>query len=227
MSEMSGKKTKNKMRVFANLAISLDGKIADLKSPHKTLGTTFDKKMMEQIRHQAEVVVIGAQTLRIFQKPIKAKNKKGRFLVNAVVSQSGVIDASLPFWKDPSIIRFLFTSEKSYLKALESSQDRAFVIVAGKETVEPQEILGAFQKAGFQNVLVEGGGELMHSFIKSGLLQELYLTLTPKILGGRKNPTLVGGNDTLSPWSQTKLLSLKKVKDEIYLHYRFLKARKL
>ncbi len=225
---MSGKKTKSKkIRVFANLAISLDGKIADLKSPHKTLGTSFDKKMMERIRHQAEVVVVGAQTLRIFQKPIKAKNKSGRPLVNAVVSQSGVIDPSLPFWKDPAVIRFLFTCENSYLKALESSQDRAFVIVAGKETVEPQKILQAFVKAGFENILVEGGGELMHSFVKAGLLQELYLTLTPKILGGRKNPTLVGGDDTLSPWPNVKLLDFKKVKDELYLHYRFLKARKL
>ena len=225
---MSGKKKKlKKIRVFANLAISLDGKIADLKNPHKTLGTSFDKKMMEHIRHQAEVVLIGAQTLRVFQKPIKTKNKSGRLLVNAVVSQSGVIDASLPFWKDPSIIRFLFTCEESYLKALESSQDRAFVIVAGKETVEPKKILDAFVKAGFQNILLEGGGELMHGFIKAGLLQELYLTLTPKILGGRKNPTLVGGDDTLSPWPEAKLLELKKVKDELYLHYRFLKARSL
>jgi riboflavin-specific deaminase-like protein len=225
---MSGKKTKSKkIRVFANLAISLDGKIADLKSPHKTLGTSFDKKMMERIRHQAEVVVVGAQTLRIFQKPIKAKNKSGRPLVNAVVSQSGIIDPSLPFWKDPSVIRFLFTCENSYLKALESSQDRAFVIVAGKEAVEPEKILQAFVKAGFENILVEGGGELMHSFIKAGLLQELYLTLTPKVLGGRKNPTLVGGDDTLSPWPHVKLLDFKKVKDEIYLHYRFLKTRKL
>lgn len=225
---MSAKKQKlKKLRVFANLAISLDGKIADLKSPHKTLGTTFDKKMMERIRHQAEVVVVGAQTIRVFAKPIKAKNKSGRFLVNAVVSQSGDVDANLPFWKDPQVIRFLFTCEKSYAKALESSQDRAFVIVAGKDTVEPRKVLEAFVKAGFQNILVEGGGELMHSFIKARLLQELYLTLTPKVLGGRKNPSLVSGDDTLSPWPQMKLLDLKKVKDELYLHYRFLNAQKL
>lgn len=218
---MSEKKKKSKFRVFANLAISLDGKIADLQCPHKTLGTSYDKKMMERIRHQAEVVVIGAQTLRIFKKVIKAKNKSGRNLVNAVVSQSGVIDPSLPFWNDPTVIRFLFTCEKSYLKALESSRDRAFVIIAGKDKVEPKKILEAFAKAGFQNILVEGGGELMHSFMSAGLLQELYLTLTPKVLGGRLNPTLVGGNDTLSPWSQAKLIDFKKVKDELYLHYRF------
>jgi 5-amino-6-(5-phosphoribosylamino)uracil reductase len=225
---MSEKKSKlKKVRVFANLAISLDGKIADLKKPHKTLGTSYDKKMMERIRHEAEVVVVGAQTLRVFKKPIKAKNKNGRFLVNAVVSQSGEIDPELPFWKDPQVIRFIFTCEKSYSKALESSQDRAFVIIAGKETVEPQKVLQAFVKAGFQNILIEGGGELMHSFIGARLLQELYVTLTPKILGGRSNPSLVSGDDTLSPWPEMKLLEQRKVKDELYLHYRFLNGRKL
>jgi riboflavin biosynthesis pyrimidine reductase len=75
-----------------------------------------------------------------------------------------------------------------------------------------------------KNVLVEGGGELMAAFLEAKLLNEIYVTLTPWVLGGKNNPTLVGGPG-LSEWSALKLLKQKKLKDEIYLHYKVLGAK--
>jgi len=54
--------------------------------------------------------------------------------------------------------------------------------------------------------------------LKANLLKELYVTMTPRILGGRRNPSLVGGEDTL--WKNLELLKQRRVKNEIYLHYK-------
>ena len=210
-----------KLKVFANLAVTLDGKIADARHPSKTLGTPADKALMKKIRSLADIVVMGADTLRAFNNVIVAQNKKGRKIANAVVTMSGVIDPQSPFWKNPNVVRFVFTCDENYSKAVESAQDRAFVVSIGKGELSAKALLEALQKAGFENILVEGGGRLIGLFLRENLLNEFYLTLTPWMMGGKNNPSLVSTDDTLSPWRKLKLLSQKKVGNEIFLHYKF------
>lgn len=213
-----------KLKVFSNLAITLDGRIADARHPKKSLGTKADKALMKKVRQQADVVIMGAETLRVMGDAVDVKNKKGRKIVNAIVSKSGKIDPNLKFWKRSDILRFVFTSKKNFAVAVESAQDRAFVVAVGDEDLKASLILETLEKAGFRNILVEGGGQLMGLFLKEGLLNEMYLTLTPWLLGGSANPTLVSTIDTLSPWKKLKILSQKRVANEIFLHYRFLNS---
>jgi 5-amino-6-(5-phosphoribosylamino)uracil reductase len=218
------------MRVFSNLAISLDGKIADARTPKKALGTPLDRKTMDVIRLGADVVVVGAGTLRAHPQVAFARTgtKTGyRKPANAVVTASGDLDPSWPFWDAPDVVRFVFTTEKGYARAVEAARDRAFVVKAGAAgRVEPARILERLKASRLENVLVEGGGELMAEFCRDRLLQELYVTLTPWILGGRDNPTLVGGTG-LESWLPLKLVKSKKVKEEIYLHYKVKGARRV
>lgn len=213
---------KREIRVFGNLAASLDGKIADRAHPSRPLGTAFDRKTMGKIREQADVVIYGAETLRAYTTGVKYKKKDGRYLVNAIISRSGTIDPNLPFWSDPKIIRFVFTCTGSYQAAVKSTRDRAFIIEAGEASVDPKKVLDVLMKAGFTNFLVEGGGQTVRSFLDAKLLNELYLTITPTFLGGSTNPSLVGGDLTLTPWVKGKILSSKRVKDELYMHYKIL-----
>jgi len=210
---------KRAMRVFANLAVSLDGRIADRNVPAKPLGTAYDRRIMKVIRSQADVVIMGAETLRVSKNPVKLRNKKNRFLVNAVITRSGEIDPEIAFWKDPNIIRFVFTCKNSYSKALNSSRDRAFIVVAGETEIDPKIVLATFKKAGFREILVEGGGQVIRAFSNAKCLDELYLTLTPWLIGGADNPSLIGGK-ALDRWRGLTLKSVKKVKNELYLHYK-------
>lgn len=215
-----------KMKVFSNLAVSLDGRIADARHPSESLGTKADKALMKKIREQADVVVMGADTLRALGNAIVVKNKKKRNIVNAVITGSGVIDPSLKFWDRPDVLRFVFTSKENFHKAVSSAQDRAFIVAIGEKSLCAKELLLSLEKAGFKNILVEGGGQVMGLFLKEGLLDEMYLTVTPHLLGGSVNPTLVSTVDTLSPRPKLKLLKQRKVGNELFLHYQFLKAKK-
>ncbi len=218
------------MRTFSNLAISLDGKIADLKSPTKRLGAKFDRNMMDVIRRQADAVLIGANTLRVHPLPMNVPQKKGskrtKQPANVIISKSGDLPRSGSFWESPENIRFIFTTQENLEKASKIAQDRAFVIAAGKGEVDLRQVLKRLAESGLKNILVEGGGEIMAAFLKANLLQELYVTLTPWIVGGRSNPALVGG-DGLPKWAKLKLKSLKRVGEELYLHYRVQGASKL
>lgn len=208
--------------VFSNLAISLDGKIADRISPREPLGTPLDRATMQVIRRRADAVVFGAGTLRAWPAGVRMKPMKGKRpkqLVNVVVTASGDLDPSWPFWQHDDLIRFVFTTNAGFERALKNAGDRAFVVAAGEDRVDSKAILERLKASNLTQILVEGGGELMASFLEDKCLHELYVTLTPWLLGGRENPTLVGGLG-LDPWVKLRLLKMKRVKDEIYFHWK-------
>lgn len=220
------------MRVFSNLAVSLDGKIADRHAPRKSLGTPLDRRTMDVVRKQADVIVMGAGTVRAFPKVAFARSgtKKGyRKPANAIITASGDLDPAWPFWSDPEVVRFVFCSDEGYARALKSAGDRAFVVRASsadKTRVDLKLVLERLKASQLENVLVEGGGELVAEFLHAKLLQEMFITITPWILGGRENPTLAGGGG-LAPWSGLKILKMKRVRDEVYLHARVKGARRV
>ncbi len=215
---------KSKRLVFSNLATSLDGHIAERNNPSRLLGTPYDRQMMKKIRQSADVVIFGAATLRAHPFVIKVKNTHKKYIINAVVSKSGDLDPSWDFWKDPEVIRFVFTTKEGFRKAAEACGDRAFVVETGSGSANPQKILEALERVGAKRIWLEGGGEIMQLFLEASCLDEMYLTLTPWLIGGAANPSLVTGANTLSPWRSTQILSSKKVKNEIYLHLKVLKV---
>jgi riboflavin-specific deaminase-like protein len=73
-----------------------------------------------------------------------------------------------------------------------------------------------------RTVLVEGGGVINASFFAARAVDELFLTLVPRILGGATAPTLVDGAgfaDDQVP--DAHLAELEHVGDELFLRYRF------
>ena len=208
------------MRVFANLAVSLDGKIADLSDPKRLLGTSFDRQNMEVLRRQCDAIIVGANTLRAHSDPMRLRKKTHKHPANVLLSGSGKVLSDARFWEHIDVMRFVFTTELGFKAAQAATNDRAFVIAAGKSHINPVAVLMRLKASGYKSVLVEGGGEVVATFLEAKLLQELYVTLTPWCIGGRENPTLVGGAQALLPWTALKLQSSKRRKDELYLHYK-------
>jgi 2,5-diamino-6-(ribosylamino)-4(3H)-pyrimidinone 5'-phosphate reductase len=79
------------------------------------------------------------------------------------------------------------------------------------------------EKMGLKTILVEGGGELNWSLLRLGLVDELTVTVAPKIAGGRLATTLVEG-DGFDEIAQGVRLQLKKIErkktSELVLHYQ-------
>ncbi|MGI0048642.1 MAG: dihydrofolate reductase family protein, partial [Nitrososphaera sp.] len=76
---------------------------------------------------------------------------------------------------------------------------------------------------GLQRVLVEGGGELNWSILRLGLVDELVVTIAPKIAGGRLATTLVEGDgfDEIVQGIRLKLDQVEQKKTgELVLHYK-------
>ena len=75
------------------------------------------------------------------------------------------------------------------------------------------------EKWGVKRLLCEGGGDLNDALFRAGLVDEIHLTVCPKVFGGRNAPTIAEGIgfEKLSLASQFQLKSSKRVGDEIFL----------
>jgi riboflavin biosynthesis pyrimidine reductase len=86
--------------------------------------------------------------------------------------------------------------------------------------VRPAAVLRELAARGMREVLVEGGGELHFAFAREHLVDDIYVTITPRLIGGDA-PSLLDGRGFLKKnHLELALVSQRRVGDELFLHYR-------
>ncbi|MCC7441378.1 MAG: dihydrofolate reductase family protein [Bdellovibrionales bacterium] len=217
------------MLVFSNLATSIDGKIATARRSHFALGTKADHARMQVLRGRCDAILMGASSLRAFKRPcLYRKARPGRQPLNVVLSRdlSG-LDPNWPFFASAELEgkRVLLTTGKVPPARLRRFASLATVVAlppsASRAGKVAEAIVRALGKLGVRRLLVEGGGEVMWHFVSRDLLDEIHLTLTPKLVGGREAPTLIEGEgfevDTIRTM---RLSSVRRIGHELFLVYR-------
>lgn len=179
--------------VAINMVTTLDGKsvIGSRQEPVQGLGSYVDYETMRQIESQVDAVLIGAGTLRA-TPGLWYPAPVRRY----VLSRSGNVDKSSRFFTD----------------APELAQ-----VVQG----DLREVLAGMRKEGVKKLLLEGGSETNAEFLAAGLVDEIFLTLAPKVKLGSDVPTLAGGQAlSADALLQFELVSCTPVGDEVFLRYR-------
>ena len=207
------------MWVFSNTAVSLDGRIGTVGGDHFNVGTDEDRRRMGVFRGKADAVFIGGETFRMGPEPIieaesLTQKQVRRPIINAVMTRRGVTDEVCQPWQEPRVRLVVFGP---------SSLDREAHAEIGAEVVEassPIEVLDQLEAMGCESVLVEGGGNLIFQLIAAGRLDTIFMTLAPRIIGGRGAPSLAdGAGFSSSEIADFRLSDLEQVGDELYLRY--------
>lgn len=214
------------MKISSNLATSIDGKIATTNREPFPLGTPYDRKLMAEIRSKHDAVLFGGTTLRTWQRYcFAAPLPKGADQPwNIVIShQLKGIDPNWPFFKTRAGRRLLVVTGSISLARRKQFERHCEILSFadfGNSSSAMRRFLAELARRGIRSIVVEGGGEIMWSFVRFNLIEEYFLTLTPRILGGVGAPSLVQG-EGLSPKDSLKLrlLECRKIGDELYLRY--------
>lgn len=208
------------MFILSNLAISLDGKIAFADRKHAPIGTPYDRKQMQVIRKQCDAILMGASTVRAFQKPCLIQNSKKQPYNILLSTNLKGLSTTWEFFKHPikKIIFYTGTVSKTKVAAFEKYAE---LIKINPHLSIALQIVQALKKRRIKRLLVEGGGGVMWHFVEKNLIDEYHVTLTPKIIGGAQTPTLVDGLGFKAP--HLLLLKPKKIRrvgNELYLTYK-------
>ncbi len=207
------------------LAISADGKISDQWRSHPQFGSANDYAHLEQQVAAADGVLFGAATLRaggtamrVLQPELIAERVqagKPSQPVQIVCSRIAKFDLQLPFFRQP-VPRWLVTTQAEQHPGF----DQVLAFAANGEIDWRSAFEHMFQ-LGIKQLAVLGGGELIASLLHLGLIDELWLTVCPILLGGATAPTPISGEGFLeSAAPRLQLLEVKPVEQEVFLHYR-------
>ncbi len=229
----------NRPQTTVILAMTADGKIADrIKNPAR-FGSNADKAHLEAQIALVDGVIFGAGTLRAYGSSLPITNlnllqqrqetNKPLQPVHIVVSASGNLNHQDRFFQQ-LIPRWLLTTETGAVAWQDNQRFERVIIgklLKNNNSFDWQEILAELKQLGIENLAILGGGELVASLLSLDLIDELWLTVCPIIFGGKNAPTPVEGIGFLqSQGKKLRLLEVKQIDREIFLHYKLLKAKR-
>jgi riboflavin-specific deaminase-like protein len=225
-------KTQNSKRpfVFVNMAMTADGKIATANRAVHSFGSQKDLAHLHELRATADAVMCGARTVEISQtilgnggekfRKLRLENGLGEFPLRVIVSGSGSIDpAAKIFQKRFSPIIVLTTKRASAKKLAQLRKLADEVKICGEHKINFCAALRWLRaKWNVNRLLCEGGGELNDALFCAGLVDEINLTICPKIFGGRTAPTIAEGHGfpRLAEAEKFELTSIKRKKGELF-----------
>lgn len=212
------------------LATSVDGKIADrLRSPAR-FGSPADRHHLETQIAQADATLFGAGTLRAYgttlpvtqAQLLAARQQRGQPAqpIQIVCSQTGNLSPSLRFFHQP-VPRWLLTTAAGAQAWHDTPQFHRVLVAERDGQLNWTEALAQLSQSGVQRLVVMGGGTLVAALLAEDLVDELWVTVCPLVLGGREAPALVEGPgwaEALAP--RLRLMDWRSQEDEVFLHYR-------
>jgi len=227
--------------LYANFVSSIDGVVAlatDAESGKLISGASEpDRFLMGLLRATADAVLIGAGTFRKVARALwhadsiypaagelfaELRRKLGLrpHPVLVVVSASGDINPRHPALEDALIVT-TFAGEARLRGELPAG---ARIVSAGAQPISPRALLDQLRAEGLQAILTEGGPSLVGELFRDGLIDELFLTVAPRLFGrhagdGRKS--LVDGVDLAGALTGLGLTLASVRRHESYLFLRY------
>jgi riboflavin biosynthesis pyrimidine reductase len=222
--------------VYGNFVSSIDGIASIPGVPRSSAlisgGEAADRFVMALLRAVADAIVIGAGTFRDHEGPWTHENAfpeaaerlaalrgnvgPGGLPRLVVVTASGDLGGSGSKLGDVVVI----TNSEGARRLGENAAEVVEVGEAG--SIDMRQVIAWLSEHGYGRILTEGGPKLMGEALKARVVDELFLTVSPAIVGGGEEPrpTLAAGVDLLSdaPLSG-RLLSIHRSDSYLFLRY--------
>jgi 2,5-diamino-6-(ribosylamino)-4(3H)-pyrimidinone 5'-phosphate reductase len=211
------------MQIIVNSAMTVDGKIATHQGD-SAISSKDDLIRVHKLRRSVDGIIVGISTV-LADNPRLTVRLGRKHLTRIIIDSMGRIPIDSHILCTATKIKtIVVVTRLAHLNVIQKiKKTGAIVIVAGTHTVDLREVLWTVQRMGIKKILVEGGGEIIWSFLRLGIVNELIVTIAPRIVGGRQATTLVEG-EGYSKVSQGIKLQLKKVRmqnsGELVLYYK-------
>lgn len=178
-------------RVIVNCAMSADGKIASRIRKQVRLSDEPDLARVHQLRNDCDAILVGVGTVMADDPSLLVKEK---YVDNPRQPLRIILDSRCRTPPGSKVIdgksrTIIFTTQGN-----ERPMENAEVIPCGTDRVDLGCMLDILDGRGIKNLLVEGGGTVIWSFVSSGFVDEFKVFISSKLIGGTGAPTPMDGN---------------------------------
>jgi len=216
------------------MAMTADGKIAPAHGGTASFASSRDHDHLLELRATADAVMSGARTVdsnpvnlgpgQAKYRRLRLKNGLSEYNLRVVVSGGATLNPAAEIFRHrfgPIIILVSRQAPRARLAALRKAG--GIIHECGDAEVDFKKALHwLHQKWGVRRLLCEGGAILNGALIQADLIDDLHLTICPRLLGGREAPTICDGpgSENLAQAARFTLISQRRVGDEIFLIYQ-------
>jgi 2,5-diamino-6-(ribosylamino)-4(3H)-pyrimidinone 5'-phosphate reductase len=213
--------------VILNAAMSLDGKIATWTGDSR-LSSPVDLERVHALRASADGIMVGVRTLLVDNPKLTVKFARGpnpqRIIVDSrarTPPDAQVVKTAL---QTPTIIAVTSRASRRRVSALEKLGVTILKCGNGPLVSLPI-LLKELRRRGVKKILLEGGGLLNWSMISQGLVSEVSVAISPRILGGSSAVTLVEGKGVAKTGEgvRLRLLGVRNLGGDTVLRYKVLR----
>jgi 2,5-diamino-6-(ribosylamino)-4(3H)-pyrimidinone 5'-phosphate reductase len=214
------------MEVRVNAAMSADGKLSSRRREQVAISGETDFARVDRLRAEADAVAVGVGTV-LADDPSLVRHDEAHRRANrgpdAPPPARVVVDSRC---RTPTDAEVLAGAPETYVlttagmpadrrEALEAAG--ATVLAAGDERVDLPAALDALENTGIDQLLVEGGGEVIFSLFETGLVDRLSVYVGNVVIGGRDASTLADGEGFVSGFPELRLEATERLDDGIVL----------
>ncbi|HVS28276.1 MAG TPA: dihydrofolate reductase family protein [Solirubrobacteraceae bacterium] len=210
--------------VVANFVATADGR-ATLGGRSGPIGDEIDRRLFHLLRSEVDAVLVGAGTLRVERygrlvpdpalRERRVRNGLAAEPLACVVSGRLELPEDLPLFADPNSRVVIFTSSSEQLAV-----GPADVTIVHLEDFSLERVLRELrQRHGVRSLLCEGGPTLFGGLLDERLVDELFLSISPKLAGGGDAPTISAGHELANP-CDLELVTAHEGAGALYLRYR-------
>jgi riboflavin biosynthesis pyrimidine reductase len=215
----------------ANFIASLDGG-ATFGGKSGRLGGSGDRAVFSLLRELADVILVGAGTVRAegYAGARPALAQRGRRQARgqsevpqlAIVTRSGHLERDMPVFTRTEVAPLVCTCAAAADQTRRTLSGLADVIdcsIGDPGEVDAAAMLATLADRGLNRVLTEGGPMLFSSFVERNLLDELCLTIAPSLVGGQAGRIATGPGQVLTAMRRAHILT----DEDGYLYTRYVR----
>ena len=217
--------------VTANFALTWDGRISTRNGTPAHFTSPRDKRRLLEIRAGCDAILASAKTIATDRMTMglpaedlrAARIARGQpeYPLRVLLTNSGRISPALPiFARDISPI-VIFSTTAMPQRSRAALAPKADVWLYDKPSVDLPDMLATLRREyRVRRIVCEGGAQIFHALLTAGLIDDLHITIAPRIFGGMRAPTLTGLAGDFLPRSVQLVLKKMEFKDgECFLRY--------
>lgn len=221
--ELAGLAGDERPHIVLNFVASADGKsTADGRTAK--LADDADRRIFRLLRTQVDALLAGTGTLAIerYGPPLRdpglmrIRVDEGRAPqpLAVVVSRTGAVPFDIPLFGDPDVHVVLYSPDDTVVPACSARVTHHPTGDGGLYAV----MASLRRDHGVRSLLCEGGPVLFGALLREGLVDELFLTISPMLVGGGELPVTVG--PSIAAATPMRLVWALEHDGSLFLRYR-------
>lgn len=199
--------------VLFNTAMSLDGRVGK-KDSQIVFANKLDNYRVHRLRGSVDALLIGVETV-LSDDPELVVSEQVKKPIRVIVDSKGEIPLNSKVL-DGTAKTIVVVSKAINPMTVQRLKDRGIEVISlGEYSVPLRDLMWALYRRGIKKIMLEGSGSLSRRMFNEGLVNELYITIAPILIG--QGIDLFQGE--LDKNTELDLEGILQYGDQVVLHY--------